>query len=37
MPRTLTPLETGLATYLGRQRASATIIDGLQEGLHPTA
>ena len=37
MPRTLTPLEAGLATYLGRQRASATIIDGLQEGLRPAA
>lgn len=37
MPRTLTPLETGLATYLGPQRASATIIDGLQESLRPAA
>jgi uncharacterized protein YbjT (DUF2867 family)/ligand-binding SRPBCC domain-containing protein len=37
MPRTMTPLEVGLATYLGPQRSSVSIVDGLEEGLRATA
>lgn len=37
MPRALTPLEAGLATYLGPQRSSSTIIDALEGGLRPAA
>jgi hypothetical protein len=37
MPRTLTPLEAGLATYLGPRHSSTTVIDGLTEGLRPAA
>jgi len=37
MPRTLTPLEVGLATYLGPQRSSNTIIDAPDGGLRATA
>jgi NADH dehydrogenase len=37
MPRTLTSLEAGLATYLGPRHSSTTVIDGLTEGLRPAA
>ena len=37
MPRTLTPLEVGLATYLGPQRSSNTVIDAPDGGLRATA
>ncbi len=37
MPRTLTPLEAGLATYLGPRHTSTTIIDGLTEGVRTPA
>lgn len=37
MPRTLTPLEVGLATYLRPQRSSVTIVDGVEEGPRPVA
>ena len=35
MPRTMTRLETGLASYLGPQRSNVTIADELEEGLQP--
>jgi NADH dehydrogenase len=37
MPRTLTPLEAGLATYLGPGHSATTIIDGLPEGVRTAA
>lgn len=37
MPRTLTRLEDGLATYLGPQRSGVTIAERLDEGLSPAA
>jgi NADH dehydrogenase len=37
MPRTLTPLEAGLATYLGPQRSANTVIDALEGGLRPAS
>ncbi len=37
MPRTLTPLEAGLATYLGPRHASTTTIDGLAGSLRHAA
>jgi uncharacterized protein YbjT (DUF2867 family) len=35
MPRTMTRLETGLASYVGPQRSNVTIADDLEEGLQP--
>jgi hypothetical protein len=37
MPRTLTPLEDGLASYLGPRYASSTVIDALEGGLRPAS
>jgi hypothetical protein len=37
MPRSLTPLEAGLATYLGPRRPTTVVIDGLTEGHRPAA
>jgi NADH dehydrogenase len=37
MPRTLTPLEDGLASYLGPRYASSTVIDALESGLRPAS
>lgn len=35
MPRTLTPLEIGLSTYLGRERSTVRIVDGGEAGPRP--
>jgi uncharacterized protein YbjT (DUF2867 family)/ligand-binding SRPBCC domain-containing protein len=37
MPRTLTPFEAGLGTYIGPQRSSSTVVDALEGGLRPAA
>ena len=35
MPRTMTRLETGLASYMGPQRSNVSISDGREESLQP--
>ncbi len=37
MPRILTRLDVGLATYVGQQRSSVTIVDALEEEARSAA